>query len=501
MNTVQETSLSESIDELFRSDRKDIKNALSTLFSLYPMEKALPQVFARCKEDLAGFADSIYGSSCLSAEAGPIHTIGIFYYRYYNGGVEKVISHHIPMFLKLGYQVVLITEEIDPSNEYPLPGDVKRVLLPTEAPEEERCSALRAAIEEHGIDLLLYHASSSPIALFDLITAKLLKTKFVFVRHEPTALGFMSHPEQVEKLPFIYRLADKLIVLSRCEEQFYTRFGADAVYIQNPVFPITCSAGHEKKEPMLLWLGRLEKRQKQYDEALAIMKKVIEHHPSVKCVMVGGEQTPGAEREVKRFIAGNRLEGRLLHLPYTPDVASLYEQASVHLLTSRYEMFPMVVAESKARGIPLVAYDLPTLEFFQNPKGMLVVPQHNIQAAADAVTALLENEELRQKTAREARESLEPYLAFDLPGCWHSLIEALAQKQGYPQITKENRRDALMWAEMFAFQNEYVRQLGVMAKCRRLNELLQKTIQSFRRYGLKKTLRKISLYMKHSSKA
>ncbi|MBO4311391.1 MAG: glycosyltransferase [Desulfovibrionaceae bacterium] len=471
---------------------------LGLLFRHHPVEKVLHSLYERYGGSQADFAASICGAPCLEPEAKPVRTIGIFYHRYYEGGVERVISHHIPMLQKLGYEVVLLTEDIDPAREYPLPDGVTRVLLPRTYPSgggvgagEERFSLLCGAIRQYGIGLVLYHASSSPLALFDLLAVKSLKAKLVLIRHEPTALDLMWLGTQAETFPYIFRLADKLVVLSRCEEHFYRQMGVDAAYIQNPVFRKSETEREEGGAPTVLWLGRLDERQKQYRDALAIMKKVLEAQPGAQCVMVGGEETPGAQKQVERFIAENRLEGKLRYLPYTPDVAGLYRRASVHLLTSRFEMFPMVIAESKSYGLPLVAYDLPTLEFFQDPKGMITVPQNDTEAAAAAVLSLLEDDGLRQKMGRQARESLEPYLAFDLPGRWRALIEELANKQGSAPITEGQRLSALMWSEAFAFYKTGLSGRGSVPQSSGLFALAGKTLRSLRENGVKETLRKI----------
>ena len=49
------------------------------------------------------------------------HTIALYYSRIYSGGIAKILSLMIPIYISMGYRVVLFTEEYKPELEYPLP--------------------------------------------------------------------------------------------------------------------------------------------------------------------------------------------------------------------------------------------------------------------------------------------------------------------------------------------------------------------------------------------
>lgn len=50
-----------------------------------------------------------------------IRTIGVYYIRIFNGGVERFLSQIIPVYIQLGYRIVLFTDVSRPDLEYPLP--------------------------------------------------------------------------------------------------------------------------------------------------------------------------------------------------------------------------------------------------------------------------------------------------------------------------------------------------------------------------------------------
>ena len=61
-----------------------------------------------------------------------VHTIAVYYYRLRNGGTERVISLLLPLWLELGYKIILLSEEAATDEDYPVPQNIERVLLPKE---------------------------------------------------------------------------------------------------------------------------------------------------------------------------------------------------------------------------------------------------------------------------------------------------------------------------------------------------------------------------------
>ena len=105
------------------------------------------------------------GAAILCHTCTTVHTLGIFYHRMAKGGVQRVISLLIPMYLEMGYQVVLFTDESEPDQEYFIPPTVIRVLLPSSLDllDEEyykRSQIFRQELLNHHIDIRLYHAAS-----------------------------------------------------------------------------------------------------------------------------------------------------------------------------------------------------------------------------------------------------------------------------------------------------------------------------------------------------
>ena len=87
-----------------------------------------------------------------------IRTIAIYLNRMYSGGIERFLSAIIPVYIQLGYRIVLINEEHKPELEYPLPPSSKnfsRIILPSIKNTLEFFYKLDKLLKEYDVDLFI----------------------------------------------------------------------------------------------------------------------------------------------------------------------------------------------------------------------------------------------------------------------------------------------------------------------------------------------------------
>lgn len=411
---------------------KDLPTALSLFFDTYDPVVYLPvlqSTFAGRQDGLASAAYAAFTQIRQKETATLVSgekVVGVFYHRYYNGGVERVISQQIPLFLNLGYRVVLFTEQVCPEKEYPLPPEVIRAIVP-DSYAQDRAKVFLAALREYDVGILCHHSASSPVLLFDLLLCHAAGIATVITRHETVAQDMSMGGDYPFTPPAVFRLADTVCALSSTETYFYQQYGVNALYLPNPVIPLKQEMGDATLStmgrPIVLWLGRLFDLQKNYKEALEIFKNISMQRNDVLCYMVGSGEF-NEQKYIQDFIIEHGLQNNIIHIPYTPHVDQYYRSATVHLLTSSFESFPMVIAEGKMHKLPLVTYAMPWLELLKDGKGHISVCQHDKEGAADAVLAILNDRELHQRLSHEARESIQPFLEYDLAGAWEELLES-----------------------------------------------------------------------------
>jgi glycosyltransferase involved in cell wall biosynthesis len=145
------------------------------------------------------------------------------------------------------------------------------------------------------------------------------------------------------------------------------------------------TAVHGVAEPRLIFLGRLC-HSKRPLEALAAFNLIRETHPTARLDIVGDGYLASSLRE--KAGPGVHVHGRVDEATKV----ALLDQAHVMLLPATREGFGIVAIEAAARGLPVVAYDIPGFRdaIVDGTTGVLVAPRPS--ALADASLALLRDE-------------------------------------------------------------------------------------------------------------
>lgn len=123
--------------------------------------------------------------------------------------------------------------------------------------------------------------------------------------------------------------------------------------------------------------------------------------------LVGPEREPGIKDEVARRITERDLQEKVTIFGpvFGERKLELFRDATLLLLPSYIENFPVSIIEAAAAGLPVVATRVGAIpEFFENEVSALFVETGNVDQITSAVSRLLEDGELRLRLARNARK-------------------------------------------------------------------------------------------------
>ncbi|MHB1318520.1 MAG: glycosyltransferase family 4 protein, partial [Anaerolineae bacterium] len=150
-------------------------------------------------------------------------------------------------------------------------------------------------------------------------------------------------------------------------------------------------------------VGRLSP-EKGHGILLQAAVTVLHRFPNARFVIIGD----GALRpELKRQTAELGLNRAVIWMGARHDVEVLYKAMDVFVLPSLWEAFGIVIVESMASGVPVVAADLPgTRELIQPGETGWLAEPGNPAALAAAITDALARPEARSRVARAAFEQV-----------------------------------------------------------------------------------------------
>ena len=324
----------------------------------------------------------IKGSCALKPKATKINRIGIFYPRL-SDDIGYVIYLQISQFLEMGYRVTLFTEEVKEDHEYNLPSSIERVVLSSSF-KQGRSTQLRKHLKEHNIDLFIHHAAHSNNLFFDGLVTKSLGIRFCITSHEISPLFLLDKYCHLANFPFLYQIADAVVVLNTMDLKVYSALGIPTFYVKTPVPSSPPTKPNNEKH--LVWISRFDQFQINYVEVLEIFRLVCEKVNDVVC-HISGHGLPSDTVYINNYIKSKGLENKIIYEEVTPQ--KLLETADVQLIISTFEDFPVNLIRAKLHGVQVVLYKPPFFESIVDKKGLIPVPQHSVRGAADAIIELL----------------------------------------------------------------------------------------------------------------
>lgn len=114
----------------------------------------------------------------------------------------------------------------------------------------------------------------------------------------------------------------------------------------------------------------------------------------------------------------------------TKQIGEEYVKSDMLVMSSNYEGFPMVMIEAMACGLPVVSFDYKCgpKDIIQTGINGLLVPNGDIQALADAMMKVMEDEAYRKMLSLNARKVVDTYSEQAVMSQWIRLFTSITAK-------------------------------------------------------------------------
>lgn len=160
------------------------------------------------------------------------------------------------------------------------------------------------------------------------------------------------------------------------------------------------------KPPVILSVGRLEDRYKNYDKVILALPKVLAEFPDARYRIVGdGALMPELEDLARSLGVEDRVE--FLGRVDDDELRRAYQEAAVFILPSKMEGFGIVFLEAWLHGMPVIAgrLDAAAEVITDGVNGLLVDPD-SVEQIASAIIRLLGNPQLAKRLAHHGYETV-----------------------------------------------------------------------------------------------
>jgi glycosyltransferase involved in cell wall biosynthesis len=167
--------------------------------------------------------------------------------------------------------------------------------------------------------------------------------------------------------------------------------------------------------------------EKGLDRLLLIWQKVVIIHPEWILDIYGESQVNLTYQKMAKEL---NIECNINFHEPVADIIKKYVNASLCLMTSRFEGFGMVLLEAMTCGLPCVAFDCPCgpRSLIFNDENGLLIENHNIDAFSKSVIQLINDNEKLKSMGNNAVFSVQKYNIEDIMIQWNKLFFEITNK-------------------------------------------------------------------------
>jgi len=280
---------------------------------------------------------------------------------------------------------------------------------------------LRQLYKEEKPDLIIIVGSGR--SMLNIPAARGIK-KITWEHFNANINWHLFHPLS-RKLAAMY--SDSIVTLTNQDaENYKKKFSAKRVVcIPNPI-TIDSTIKSPLTEKRVLAIGRFMK-QKGFDYLIDAWSKVENRNNGWKLRIIGtGPLLPLMMEKIKQY----NLEDSIELIPSSNNVIEQYQQASIYVMSSRYEGLPLVLIEAMAMGLPIISFDCETgpRDIVESDITGRLVPPFDINKLAFELDNLMNDESMRKFYSENAIRKVAKFDTEKIITKWETLFHEIMMK-------------------------------------------------------------------------
>lgn len=365
----------------------------------------------------------------------------------HSGGMERVLANKANYLSARGYEVVITTtDQQNRSPFFELDGRIRCVDLDINYEENNGKSFLNKLLhyprkqylhrkrlekvlrqERPDVTVSMFCNDAGFIPRIKDSSAKVLEihfSKFKRLQYGRKGLWRLADIWRSKQDERTVSQFDRFVVLTEEDKRYWGDLANMTVIPNALTFQTSQVAGLDNKK--VVAIGRYT-HQKGFERLVYAWQELAPRFPDWQLDIVGD----GEEREaLQRLICECGLERQISLVRPTKDVERVYRDASLFVLSSRYEGLPMVLLEAQAFGLPIVAFRCkcgPEDVVSDGETGFLV-DEGDIAALADRMALLMDDESMRKRMGQKAKEASLRYDEDVIMAQWMNLFKSLVDR-------------------------------------------------------------------------
>lgn len=370
---------------------------------------------------------------------------------YHPGGIERVIIHKANYLAdKLNYDIYIITVEnnnqpcyfqlskkithidlnLNYHNTLKLP-ILKRIFIRKQLHKKHQ-EKLTKILYNNNFDIVISTFQQEASFLYKIQDGSKKILECHFCKGYKAIIAKYYNYSFITKLAYYYKSwhdehfipkhYDKMVVLTEEDYNNWKTKLSNVICISNPLSFKTNQVSSLTNKKVIA-VGRFD-AQKGFDRLLPIWQKVINKCPDWHLHIYGqGEDKNKLENLIQKLNISNSVT---LHKPDN-NIKDRFLESSIHVMTSRFEGFGLVLTEAMECGVPCVSYTFPcgAKDIISDGIDGFCIDNGNNDDFVTKLTTLMQKDELRKQFGRTAKINVQRYSDEVIMNKWKTLFKEL----------------------------------------------------------------------------
>jgi len=295
--------------------------------------------------------------------------------------------------------------------------------------EEYLLKSANSILHKFGPDIIIsFQPAASKLFLCDLET----KIPVITMNHGTTEDIFHIYPRA--EIPALGKSAACQVLLPIFAEPIKKRFPKMKIAVIGNVVPQYEEAvelARAKEQYKILFIGRLVKKIKRPHLLIEAFSKLADAFPHWNVEIWGDGSKKSYQWFLETTIRRKGLSERIFLKGTTHDVASVLQKGDLFVFPSAFEGFGLTLAEAMSMGLPPLGCKscAAVNELIQDGVNGLLA-EDGVDSLAQSMKTLMENQELRVRLGKAARESMRKYEASVIWAAWEELLDECVSWKG-----------------------------------------------------------------------
>ena len=366
-----------------------------------------------------------------------------------SAGRERVVANKAVSLSLMGHQVtVLTTDQRGRQSYYPLPSNVEMVDLDINYDEyygKNIVSKLAAHRTKNRLfkkrldEFLKANPQDVIVTLMDRYVPAVLalagKSVTVYEHHFNKFAMYDLRESRTKHVlqqlvygikdwyytRFYYKKLDIFAVLTEEDKEYWGNGFRDLVCMPNSISYIEDKASTLENK-IVISVGRLT-YQKGYDRLVDVWRGVEQKNPEWQLHIYGN----GEDKEMLRSKIEEYGLKNVKIFPPTSDIEKKLMEASLYVMTSRFEGLPMVLLEAMAVGLPLVSFDCKCgpRDVIEDGKNGYLIPDGDLLLMEERINSLLNDDEKLKEMSRYSKDTAVQFSHEKIMERWIELFQSV----------------------------------------------------------------------------